>query len=125
MGQPKKRKTPGEMREVLAQNINRLMDQRYRDSANRPMALAKDAQVSLSSVQRTLSRETGASIDTVESFARVFGLPPFQLLVPWGLLGEIAAGAQRAPVPRQPLFAGSKRVAKRPRSQKRKRETGG
>lgn len=90
-GQTKKRKTPGDMREVLAQNLNRLMEQRYKESSNRPLALAKDARLSLSSVQRTLSRETGASIDTVESFAKVFGLPPFQLIVPWGLLGELAA----------------------------------
>ncbi len=95
MGNTKKRKTPGEMREVLAQNLNRLMDQRYKENSNRPMALAKDAGVSLSSVQRTLSREVGASIDTVEAFARVFGLPAFQLLVPWGLLGEIALSETR------------------------------
>lgn len=84
------------MREVLAQNVNRLMEERYKESANRPMSLAKDAGVSLSSVQRTLSRETGASIDTVEAFARVFGLPAFQMLVPWGLLGRLAV-AQREP----------------------------
>jgi methylphosphotriester-DNA--protein-cysteine methyltransferase len=90
-GQTRKRKTPGELREVLAQNINRLMEQRYKETANRPLALAKDAGVSLSSVQRTLSRETGATVDTVEAFAKVFGLPPFQLLVPWGLLGELAS----------------------------------
>src|SRR4051812_4397512 len=90
-GQTKKRKTPGDMREVLAQNLNRLMEQRYKESSNRPLALANDAGVSLSSVQRTLSRETGASIDTVEAFSKVFGLPPFQMIVPWGLLGDIAA----------------------------------
>jgi hypothetical protein len=99
MGNPKKRKVPGELREVLAQNINRMMEQRYKESGNRPRALAKDAGMSLSSVQRTLSRETGASIDTVETFAKVFGLSPFQLLVPWGLLGEIAVvGKQRTPL---------------------------
>lgn len=86
----RKRKQAGELREVLAQNINRLMDQRYKESSNRPLALAKDAGVSLSTVQRIISREAGASIDTVEAFATVFGLPAFQILVPWGLLGEIS-----------------------------------
>lgn len=77
------------MREVLAQNINRLMAQRYKESSNRPLALSKAAGVSLSSVQRTLSRETGATVDTVEAFARVFGLSPYQLLMP-GWLGQTA-----------------------------------
>lgn len=108
------------MREVLAQNINRLMEQRYRESSNRPMALAKDAGVSLSSVQRTLSRETGASIDTVEAFARVFGLSAYQLLMP-GWLGEVVARPQ-VPAVRAPLFSGTRR---RPRPQvlERKRRT--
>ena len=108
MAQTKKRKTPGEMREVLAQNINRLMEQRYKESSNRPMALARDAGVSLSSVQRTLSREVGASIDTVEAFARVFGLQAFQLLQS-GLLGEVAVAA----VQRHPLMRGRDRVEQR------------
>lgn len=90
-GQTKRHKVPGEMREVLAQNVNRLMEERYKTSRNRPMSLANDAGVSLSSVQRILSRETGASIDTVEAVAKVLGLPTFQMLVPWGLLGRLAA----------------------------------
>lgn len=95
------------MREVLAQNVNRLMEQRFKEQANRPLALARTAGLSLSSVQRTLSRETGASVDTVEAFAKVFGLPPFQLLVPWGLLGELASSnpSPRTPT-REPLFRG-------------------
>ncbi len=100
------------MREVLAQNVNRLMDQRYKESSNRPLALSKDAGVSLSTVQRTLSREAGASIDTVELFARVFGLPAFQLLVPWGLLGDLARPQEpERPAPRRPLFQGRLRAS--------------
>jgi hypothetical protein len=108
---------------VLAQNINRLMDQRYKESSNRPMALAKDAGVTLSTVQRTISRETGASIDTLEAFAKVFGLAPFQLLVPWGLLGEISVRERPTPTARhQPLFRGRDRVEHRPaRTSKRRR----
>lgn len=109
-GKTQKRKTPGEIREVLAQNVNRLMEQRYKESSNRPLALARGAGVSLSSVQRTLSRETGASIDTVEAFAKVFGLPPFQMLVPWGLLGELAASGT---LQRESLLRGRDRVDQR------------
>jgi len=121
----RKRKQPGEMREVLAQNINRLMESRYRESTNRPMALAKDARVSLSSVQRTLSRETGATIDTVEAFAKVFRLPPFQLLVPWGLLGEMATAPAATPL-RQPLFRGNFRHNKQSggRAERRRKVVG-
>lgn len=107
-GQTKKRKVPGELRKQLAQNLARLIDQRYRESTNRPMALAKDTGLSLSSIQRTLDCQTGATVDTLEIFAKVFGLPPFQLLVPWGLLGELAlaaAGAKPAhPLERRPLY---------------------
>lgn len=70
------------MRRVLARNISRLMEERYRDHRNKPMALAKDAGVTLSTVQRTLSGITGASVDTLEVFARVFSVQPFELLIP-------------------------------------------
>lgn len=125
----RKRKTPGELREVLAQNVNRLMEQRYRDVTNRALALAKDSGMSLSSVQRTLSREQGASIDKVEALAKVLipDLPAFQLLVPWGLLGEIAAPARRDSTPqREPLFRGSAHARRREaRLSERKRRTTG
>lgn len=92
---------------MLAQNLNRMMEQRYKERSNRPMALAKDAGVSLSTVQRVLSREAGASIDTLEAFAGVFGLPPFQMIVPWGMLGEIAVAQQQ----REPLASVRKRAS--------------
>ena len=100
----RKRKEAGELREILAQNINRLMESRYREESNRSMKLAKDSGMSLSNVQRILSRQQGASIDKVEALAKAFGLPPFQLLVPWGLLGEIAK--PQAIAPRRALFVG-------------------
>jgi hypothetical protein len=87
----RKRKQVGELRKQFAQNLARLMDQRYKESTNRPKALAKDTGFSLSSIQRTLDCETGATVDTIERYGEVFGLPPFQLLVPWGLLGDLTA----------------------------------
>lgn len=115
-GQAKRRKVPGEMREVLAQNVGRMMEERYKEHPNRVLSLARDAGVSLSSVQRVLGRETGASLDTIEAIAKVFGLPPFQMLVPWGLLGKIAVmePSQVRKLERQPLARGGARVSDRP-----------
>lgn len=119
----RKRRAPGQLREVLAQNINRLMEQRYAAVANRSLALAKDAGVSLSTVQRTLSREASATVDVVEAFAKALlpGLPSFQLLVPWGMLGQISVEAvsERTDATRKPLFAGNRRESREKRERKR------
>lgn len=72
----------GTIRKVLARNVVELMKQRYRDNPNRPLALAKDARLALSSVQRTIGAKTGASVDTLEALARVFRAQPFELLIP-------------------------------------------
>jgi len=105
----RRRVPPGEAREVLAQNVERLMEQRYKESSNRPMSLAKDAMVSLSTVQRTLSRAHSTQLDTIEAYARVFGLRPFELIVPWGLLGEIHV---RPAQTRGPLARGTVNVVR-------------
>jgi DNA-binding phage protein len=81
-GQPKKRKYVGFMREVLAQNVRQLIDHHYKDSDNRPKALANDTGLSLSSVQRVLSAEAGASIDTIEVIANAFDLSTYHLVLP-------------------------------------------
>lgn len=80
-----KKKTPkvaGFMRGVLAENVLKLMAHHYKESTNRPMALAKDAQVSLSTIQRIISKETGASLDNIEAVAGVFHLSVYQIMVP-------------------------------------------
>lgn len=79
---PKKRKVPGFMREVLALNITNLMQQHYRDSPNKPLKLAKEAGVSLSTVQRLINKETGATLDNIEAIAAAFQLSAYQLLLP-------------------------------------------
>lgn len=114
----RKKKTPSELREVLAQNINRLMEQRYKEVGDRPKALAKDAGVSLSTVQRTLSRASGATIDTVEAFSRVFGLAPYQLLMP-GWLGVAAT----PPAPSGPVRGREVRRPERARYGSARRRT--
>lgn len=78
----KRRKIAGFMREVVAQNVRHLVDRHYADSDNKPKRLAEDAQISLSSAQRVLAADVGASIDTLESIANVFELSVYQLVLP-------------------------------------------
>lgn len=82
MGDTRKKKIPGIMRGVLAANVMALMTQEFSERDNKPLALAKAAGLSLSSVQRTLSGETGASIDTIERIALALGVSPYQLILP-------------------------------------------
>ena len=79
---PKTRKVPGFMRSVLAANMEKLMAHHYAESSNRPKALAQDAGVSLSTVQRIMKQETGATLDNLESIAAAFHLSAYQLLLP-------------------------------------------
>lgn len=58
------------------------MEVRYRESANQPRALAKDADISLSSVQRVIAGQTGPGVDTIECIANAFDLSLYQLLIP-------------------------------------------
>ena len=80
-GQRKNPKIPGSMRGVVATNVQHLMDTRYADSNNRPKALARDSGVFLSTVQRVLKQEVGATLDTIEALAKAFGIAPHQLLM--------------------------------------------
>ena len=82
MGNPKNPKVPGLMREVVKANIRSLMERVYKDSRNRPKSLAKDAEISLSSVQRMLEGTTGATIDNLEAVASALDVSVYQLLLP-------------------------------------------
>lgn len=81
-GKTKRPKTPGFMRQVLAANVRLLMLQRYRDSQNKPKALAKDAGVSLSTVQRILAGANGTNLDNIEVVALALQVSSYQLLIP-------------------------------------------
>lgn len=82
MGSTRKRKVPGFWRSILAQNLSVLIEHRYSGSANRPMQTAKAAGVSLSTVQRILKEESGATLDNIEALAAAFDLSAYQLLIP-------------------------------------------
>lgn len=81
-GKTKAPKVPGFMRAILAANVKALMELHYREHTNRPRALAKDAGVSLSTVQRVLAADVGASLDNIEAIAACFQLSTYQLLIP-------------------------------------------
>lgn len=82
MAATKRRKVAGFMREVVAQNVRALIDHHYKHVDNKPKRLAEDAGVSLSSAQRVISAEVGASIDTLEAIANVFEISVYQLVLP-------------------------------------------
>ena len=65
MNKPRKPKTPTLVRAILADNVRRLMTVKYAERGDKVTSLAKDSGLVLSTVQRLLSQETGASVDTV------------------------------------------------------------
>lgn len=87
-GKRKNRKIPGFMRHIVAENVRGLMDLRFRESRNRPKALSEatgpagEGRLSLSTVQRILDEETGASLDNLEAIADALDVSLYQLLIP-------------------------------------------
>lgn len=69
----KKRKTATLTRAVVADNVQGLMDSLYAGNPNKVKALAIDSGLSLSTVQRILNKEVGASVDNLESLAKSLG----------------------------------------------------
>lgn len=81
---PKKPKVPAAaMRVVLAENVHNLMRLSFKEKGNKPLALSKAAGISLSSVQRMLSGETGATLDNIHAVAEVLDVAMYQLFIPY------------------------------------------
>lgn len=75
------------LRRVLAQNLLVLMKRdyplsRHGEKSHAEKALAKDAGISHSSVQRALNEDKGKTLDLVADLAVAFSLKPSQLLDP-------------------------------------------
>lgn len=86
-----KKKTPkvaGFMRHIVADNIRQLMNARFKESGNKPKALSLatgkpgEGGLSLSTVQRILAEETGATLDNLEAIADALDVSLYQLLIP-------------------------------------------
>jgi hypothetical protein len=93
----KKFKTPSLVVGILGQNVRDLRDQRYarlpHDTA-RNKALAKDADTTLSQIQRVIAGEVAVGVDLVESLATALRVQPRDLLTPY-----LAASMEGKPPP--------------------------
>lgn len=71
---------------LVARTVELLRDQKYRSLplvTDRNRALAKDADVTLSTIQRIVGAETGATVDTLDALASALGCRPQDLLTPY------------------------------------------
>lgn len=87
----KKVKAAGVARRIFSENVRRLMEVHFRESPNKPKALALAAGVTLSTIQRALSEENAQTLDTVEAIALAFKLQPHQMLVENVRAGKLAS----------------------------------
>lgn len=74
------------VRAILASNLKALRDQHYREldtPTARNKALARDADTTLSQIQRILNSEVGTGIDLLEALAHVFSVKPQDLITPY------------------------------------------
>jgi hypothetical protein len=82
---PKRPKTIGMLRFVLASNVAALLPIVFSalpDITSRQRALAKNAHTSLSTIQRICDGQVGATIDTIEFIARALNTTVTDLLTP-------------------------------------------
>lgn len=98
----KSNKPIGTKKIALAANVKSLMDMAYAESRNRPKDLAKNAGISLSSVQCAISGETAPTLDTLEALAHVFDLS----------IGELVDGSHGTAIHSIPSISGTSKKAK-------------
>ena len=82
----KKNRPPAIVQGILAENVRKLRDVAYPALPNvtsRNKALAKDAETTLSQVQRVLDQRVAVGIDLVERLANAFNVMPQDLLTPY------------------------------------------
>lgn len=101
MGRRSKRDKPMPLiRQTVADNIATLRDIKYASIptlTGRNRKLAKDADTSLSQIQRILSRDVGVSIDMLEPIAAVFQASPADLITPYFATTRLYRSVQEAP----------------------------
>jgi transcriptional regulator with XRE-family HTH domain len=84
----KKNRLPAISQGIFADNVRRLRDasQKYAELENdtgKNRALAKDADTTLSQIQRVLNQQVSPGIDLVERIANAFGVRPQDMLTPY------------------------------------------
>lgn len=70
-----------QLRSILAENVRRRMEARYPGLRNQERKLAVEADVALSTLQRLLASESGATVDTISAIAKVFHTAPYKFLI--------------------------------------------
>lgn len=82
----KRDKAPSPLRALVARTVTMLRDRKYQQLDNvtaRNRGLAKDADVSFSTIQRICSGEVGATVDMLDSIATALEVRPQDLLTPF------------------------------------------
>lgn len=82
MRKAKSPKTAGFLRSIVAANLNALMEHNLKEKGDKPRALQEISGVRKSTIQRILSQEVGANMETLEALAAAFHLSGYQLLIP-------------------------------------------
>lgn len=82
----KSQKFPSPLRALVARTVVQLRDRKYKTLptvTDRNRALAKEADVSLSTIQRIVDGDAGASVDTLDDLAKALEVRPQDLLTPY------------------------------------------
>lgn len=93
----KKDKPEPAIRAFIAENVRILRDRTYAalpTETARNKKLAKDADCSLSQVQRAIAGRSGISVDFLEWFAKAFGVRPQDLATPYFAQAHISPAPQ-------------------------------
>lgn len=111
---PKTPKAPGFARAIVAANLQALLDHHYKDLPNitqRQKRLEAKSGVRLSTIQRLMSQETGANLETLELLAGAFELSLYQLVTPTleASNPQVIKGASKAEQHLYALFQRSQR----------------
>lgn len=82
MSSTRRRKMPGQLRYVLAANVNDLLARTRLPITTAQKQIAALANVSLSTMQRICKGEAGTSLDKIEDLAEAFDVSVIDLLTP-------------------------------------------
>jgi len=83
-GKKKTRKVPSFMRQIVAENLKKLLDEHYKDEPNitaKQTKFFEKTGLAVATQQRIIVQENGLSLDTLETIASGFDLSTYQLLL--------------------------------------------
>lgn len=86
-----KTKKPSRTLAVFSDNLSRLMRQKPETDTTSKVALLTRGKLSYKTIERIVKQEHEPTIETVEAIAKVFGLEPWQMLIPGLQPGDMPA----------------------------------